>query len=340
MTDYDLLRSLCTAFGPSGFEEQVANIIMNVLKSEDIEFNKDNIGNIFVEIGEGKPVTLITAHMDEIGFIVTHITESGFLRMTNLGGVRTSSLPGVLVDVKSPESVVTGIIGSLPPHISKGEAKEPSIDELYVDIGASSKEEVLGLGIRKGSPIVFKSLYLEDNVKVISKALDDRLGCFVLIEALKRLSRNPEGRIIVGFTVQEEVGCRGASALAHKFKPDIGISIEGTIANDTIGTPEEKVITRTRKGVAMRLMDATIIANNELVRKIIALAEENNINYQLQISPRSGTDAKWYITLGSLVTGISIPVRYIHSPYSMAFKSDIEDTIKLLSLILNRNLLS
>ena len=337
MVNYKTLQKLCTAYGPPGFESNVARIIMEELENEDFDFSFDHLGNVFVELGEGRPVALFAAHMDEVGLLVTHVTSDGFLKVVNLGGLNASALPGSLVDLVTPNGLVTGVIGETPPHLARGEKKEVTFDNLFIDIGVSSKEEVKKLGIDKGTPAVFKSFYFEDDEKIIGKALDDRVGCFVLLEALKRARDTEYGKVIVAFTVQEEVGCRGASTLAHRFNPDIGISIEGTIANDTPGTPSEQIVTRARGGAAIRLMDASMIANRRLVDYIVEKAKENNIDFQFQISPKSGTDARWFLNLGAKTSGISVPVRYIHSVHSMAFKEDVEAVVKLLATLIREN---
>ncbi|RLE72288.1 MAG: M42 family peptidase [Thermoprotei archaeon] len=337
MPEYALLRQLCSAPGPPGFEDKVAELIISELDRLGFEYEADSIGNLYVELGGGRPLTLLSAHMDEIGFMVTHVTDEGFLKVTNLGGVNPGTAIGNLVTVLTHEGGVYGVVGATPPHLLKNGRKELTIDDLFVDIGASSREEAHALGVDRGAPIVFRSYFISEGGSVIGKALDDRVGCYVLLKALEKAEEPEHGKIVVAFTVQEEVGGRGASTLAHRFKPDIGISIEGTIANDTPGTPSEKIVTKAGEGAAIRLMDATIIAQRKLVDYIVELAKRENIKFQFQISPKSGTDAKWYIQLGASSAGISVPVRYIHSSYSLAFKKDIEAVINLLKVVIEDN---
>ncbi|RLE63593.1 MAG: hypothetical protein DRJ38_07175 [Thermoprotei archaeon] len=337
MSEYALLKKLCLTPGPPGFEDKIAELIINELDKLDFDYKIDPIGNVYVELGEGRPLTLLSAHMDEIGFMVTYVTDEGFLKVTNLGGINPGTAIGNLVTVLAKRGEVYGIIGATPPHLLRDGKKELTIDELFIDIGVSSREEAITLGIDRGTTAVFHSYFISEGNCVIGKALDDRVGCYVLLKALEK-ARGPEyGKVVAAFTVQEEVGGRGASTLAHRFKPDIGISIEGTIANDTPGTPSEKIVTKAGEGAAIRLMDATIIAQRKLVDYITELAEKKNVKVQFQISPKSGTDAKWYIQLGARTVGVSVPVRYIHSSYGIAYKKDVETVIDLISVLIKDN---
>ncbi len=337
MPDYSLLEKLCKTPGPPGFESKIAEIIAGELDRMGFGYERDALGNVFVELGEGRPVALLSAHMDEVGFMVTHVTEDGFLKITSLGGLNPGAVAGSFVNVLSKKGEIPGILGVTPPHILRHEKKELTMDDLFIDIGASSRSEALSLGVDRGAPAVFHSFFASGEECVMGKALDDRVGCFVLLKALEKAGDTGYGKVVVAFTVQEEVGGRGASTLAHRLKPDVGISVEGTIANDTPGTPPEKIVTKAGEGAALRLMDATIIAQRELVDYIIGLAEEKGVKFQFQISPHSGTDAKWYIQLGARTTGVSVPVRYIHSPYGLAFKKDIEAVVELLAALIRDN---
>lgn len=334
-----LLSKLINVPSPSGFEDRAREIISETLLEMGYEPIVDSVGNIYVVLGEGRPMTLLAAHMDEVGFIVRHIEEDGFLRVAFLGGLRASLLPGSEVIVLGDSRDYYGIIGSTPPHLLRdGKKEEITMEDLFIDVGASSREEVLDMGIDLGTPATFVGNFKDWGEYVSGKAFDDRLGCYVLLRSLKEASEPDMGSLIVAFTVQEEVGLRGASVLAHELKPNYAISVEGTIANDTPGNKEQQVVTRIGRGPAVRIMDRTIVASLRLFKHIRRLAEKNGIPYQIQLSPYSGTDAGKFILTGSEVANISVPARYIHSPVALAKKEDIENTVRLVRLVMENQI--
>ena len=331
---YSLLKRLVEAPAPSGFEDRVREIVLETVFSIGFEAEVDNIGNIYVKVGSGHPTVLIAAHMDEVGFMVKGITSRGFLKVVSLGGINPSTAIGSEVIVMGDKGDLAGIVGSIPPHIAGREGREVRIEDLFIDIGASSAEEAEEMGVRKGISITFAGRFYETNKILIGKAFDDRLGCFALLEALK-MSNSPErGTVYVVFTVQEEVGTRGAAAAALKVKPDYGIAVEGTLATDTPGIPEEDWVTELGKGPAIRVTDATLVANKRLISHVVKLAEDAGIRVQYQLSPRSGTDAGRFSLTGAASTAVSIPTRYVHSPVALALKEDVESTARLLSLLI------
>lgn len=335
MTIDPILSKLVNTPGPSGHENRVREIISERLMELEHEPLSDSIGNLYVVIGEGRPLILLAAHMDEVGFMVKYVDEKGFLRITFLGGLKADRLPGSEVVVLGNERDYYGIIGSIPPHLSRDEKKsEITVDDLFIDVGASSREEVFEMGIEPGTTATFVGNFKDWGKFVSGKAFDDRIGCYVLLKALEDIEPPETGSIVVAFTVQEEVGLRGASVLAHSLQPNFAISIEGTIANDTPGNDESRVVTRMGEGPAIRVMDKTILASERLIKHVRKIAEENDIPYQIQLSPYSGTDAGRFILTGAEVTSISVPVRYIHSPVALAKKDDIDFTIQLLRKLL------
>ncbi len=344
MTDtLDLLRRLSEAYGPPGFEEQVRKIIVEELRGMGYMPQIDRLGNVYVEVGEGRPATLLAAHMDEVGFIVRHIAENGFIKVAALGGIDPCTATGSEVVLLGRRGLIHGILGSIPPHLRRGEAQEqkPKLEDLFIDIGAASREEALEMGVSVGIPAVFNGGFRYLGSAVVGKALDDRVGCYVLLEAFRQAEPPRKGKIYIAFTVQEEVGTRGAHTLAARLKPDYGVAVEGTIAADTPGIPEENRVTRLGGGPALRVMDRTMIADSRLLGWIRGVADSIGVSIQLQVSPYSGSDAGRMILAGAAVAGVAVPVRYIHSPHSLALKTDIEATIRLLtSLIENHHMLS
>ena len=301
-----------------------------------LAYEIDGIGNVYVKLGEGRPITLIAAHMDEVGFLVRHVTNRGFLKVAALGGINPSTAIGMEVAVMGEKGDVPGIIGSIPPHLLRGERPigdhKPTIEDLFIDVGATSKDEACNMGIGPGAPVTFRGEFRDLGSAVMGKAMDDRLGCYALLKALEKAASPARGAVYLVFTVQEEVGTRGASVVAHRIRPDYGIAVEGTIASDVPGVPEENWVTRLGGGAAIRVMDRTMISSSYLLAHLKRLARDNSIPFQLQISPYSGSDAGRFAILGAATTGIAVPVRYIHSPHSMALKSDIDAVVRLLKM--------
>ena len=327
-----LLSRLVNAPGPSGYEEPVREIVVEELEEMGFEPVVDSLGNVYVVLGEGRPLMVLAAHMDEVGFVVRYIDERGFLRVAPLGSVSPAVALGKEVLVLGSKGEVLGVFGAQPPHVAQ--QAQPSFEDLFVDVGASSRAEARAMGIDVGTPISFLGNYREAGDRVIGKALDDRVGCYVLLEALRGVRSVEGGSVAVAFTVQEEVGLRGASALAHELEPNYAIAIEGTIANDVPGVPEDRSVTVAGRGPAIRVMDRGMIASPRLVNHLRSLAERIGVPYQLQVSPYSATDSGSFVTRGAEATAISIPVRYIHAPASLAFKRDIEAAVKLVSALL------
>ncbi|OYT56060.1 MAG: hypothetical protein B6U76_04515 [Desulfurococcales archaeon ex4484_217_2] len=330
----DVLRNLSLTLGPPGFEDRVREFVYKEVKPHADEIIIDTLGNLIVRKGDGKPIIMLDAHMDEVGFIVKHIMENGFIKITNLGGINTLNVIGKNLVLMGRKGDITGIIGTIPPHMLKHADSQktiPSIEDLFVDIGASSEEEVRDMGIEKGTPLTFAPFFEEWSKHVIGKAFDDRIGCAIMVEVIKNIDVT-KGSIYFVFSVQEEVGLRGATIASYRIKPDVAIALEGTIAMDVPNIPEENYITVVGKGPAIRVMDATILANRKLVDFLRRTAEKYDIPYQLQLSPHSGTDAG-RIQLareGVPVTAVSVPSRYIHSPLSLAYKEDIKYTVSLI----------
>ncbi|MCD6562856.1 MAG: M42 family metallopeptidase [Thermoproteales archaeon] len=339
----DILSKLSDALGPSGFEDRVRDIIIKEIKNYADKIKIDNLGNLVAIKGEGKPRIMLDAHMDEIGFIVKYINEKGFIKVAALGGINILNVIGKEVILLGKNGDVHGILGSIPPHLLKksDSAKNlPTIEDLFIDIGAKNKEDVVRYGIEEGTPSTFVPSFKENDDYVFGKAFDDRVGCAILVELVKNIEVS-NGTIFFVFSVQEEVGLRGATIASNWIKPDLALALEGTIAADIPGMPEEKYVTLLGNGPAIRIMDASMIANRKLVSFIRSIAEAKRIPYQLQLSPYSGTDAGRIQFAGEGVpaTVVSVPSRYIHSPISIAYKEDIEYTYLLVKEFLE-NILS
>lgn len=325
-----MLKKLTDAFGVSGYEKEVREVIKEEVKDLG-EVSIDKLGNLIVhKRGNGKRV-MIAAHMDEVGFIVTGIKDDGRIKFSPVGGID----PRILISkrVVFGRTKIKGIIGYKPIHLqNEGERSNPvNIKDLFIDIGATNKDEVLK-HVKLGDYATFESEYVDMGKYIKAKALDDRVGCAVLIDVLKE---NYNLDLYCVFTVQEEVGLRGATVAAYSIEPEIALAIEGTTCADFV-KDEKDFVTETGKGPALSVMDSSSIANEKLLKLIIKVAEENKIPYQLRRGTVGGNDAGAIhkAKTGCKTASISVPTRYIHSPISMIHKEDYENTLKLTKKVL------
>ena len=293
------------------------------------------MGNVFAEL-EGKnvsPRVLVSAHMDEVGFIVTYVEDSGFLRFGTLGRIDARVLPGQRVMFQSGEGV-HGIIGSKPPHaLTPDEAKRSfELSELYIDIGMSSRADVMKLGLDIGSVGTFDMNFTRTNstsTLVMGKAFDDRAGCVAALMLMELLSQNPPfATTVFAFTVQEELGLRGAKVAVEHVRPDAAVVFETTAALDCPGVEAKDRLLSLGSGPALRVMDASMITQNVLLRYVREIAEKMRTPYQLHVSLGAGTDAgPIHLSREGVPTCVlSIPCRYLHSP---ALVLNIEDLNRL-----------
>ncbi|NIQ39544.1 MAG: M20/M25/M40 family metallo-hydrolase [Proteobacteria bacterium] len=344
MKNVDLLENLSNQFGVSGFEDDVRNWITEAVKDVADDIAIDILGNLIVRINPGKDFTLmLDAHMDEIGLMISHVEEKGFLRFALIGGWDPRVLPGQRVDMRSRTGKkLRGAIGALPPHVqTPEEQKQPlKVEDLYIDMGAESKEAVTEMGIGPGTPgTVAYPFQILSQHRVMGKALDDRVGCAVLIQSLEYFSKNrPDFSVIANFAVSEEVGYRGAKTASYEIRPDVALVVEGTTGADTPGTPEHKCPARLSKGPAISVADKSIIVNPAFVTFIEQAANKLKIPWQHKAPLSGGTDAgAIHLSRGGVLTGIiSIPCRYIHSPSSVVDLRDYEHAVALVIEVARR----
>lgn len=344
MKTAELLGELSNTFGVSGFENEVRDYICERVRemAEDIE--TDVLGNLIVWINPGQDFTLmLDAHMDEIGVMVSHMDENGFLRFALIGGWDPRVLPGQQVEIRSREGrKLRGVIGALPPHVqASDEQKQPwKVEDLFIDIGAESRESAEAMDIGPGTPgtLAYPFQILSDH-RVMGKALDDRVGCAVLIRCLEYFSKNrPDFTVVANFAVSEEVGLRGAKTAGYQIRPDVALVLEGTTGADTPGTPAHKCPARLSKGPAISVADKSIIVNPTFVHFIEQAAGALKIPWQHKLPLSGGTDAgAIHLSRGGVLTGvISVPCRYIHSPSSVMDLRDLEHTIVLVTEVARR----
>jgi putative aminopeptidase FrvX len=324
----DLIKKLVEAFGPSGFEDGMRDLIRPEIEKHADDISVDNLGNLIaLKKGDGSGLkVMLAAHMDEIGVMVSHITEEGFCRFTNIGGVLPHNLRGSRVQFAD------GTVGIISSDRLSDRGKIHGLDKHFIDVGAGSKEEC---PVRVGDPAGFKREFLEQGKRLTAKSMDDRIGCVVAIEALKRLKKTPHD-VYFAFTVQEEVGVRGALTAANHIDPDVGIALDVTLTGDV---PESNPMAiALGDGTAIKVKDSGMIAHVGLVEIMKQRAEEADIPYQLEVLVGGSTDARsMQISNGGAAAGcISIPCRYVHSQSETVDADDVEACINLLVEILSK----
>jgi len=330
-----LLKRLTEAHAVSGDESEVRRIFSDELQDRAEVFRDRMGGIIFRKEGAAPlPKVMLAAHTDEIGFMVRSITKEGFLRFVTIGGWWNHIIPGTHVHVMTPEGKVAGLIGSRPPHlISPTERKQlMKLEDMAVDIGASSEEEAREMGVRPGQWIAPEGRFFQmKNRKILAgKAFDDRVGCALVIETIKDLVGFP-GTLYGAATVQEEVGLRGARPAAEIVDPDVCIVLEGSPAADSFGSSSGDRQGVLGEGVQIRLFDPTMIPNPGLRDFALDLAESESIPYQTLVRDTGGTDAGPIHLHGHGVPTIvlAVPVRYAHSPTGLIHADDYDNALAL-----------
>jgi len=340
----ELLRELSDQFGVSGFEGEIRDWIYANIKDRVDDIQIDVLGNLMATINPGTDlIIMLDAHMDEIGIMVSYLEEGGFLRFAPIGGWDPRILPAQQVVIRSRDGKkYRGVIGASPPHIQTPEEQKQAlkVEDLFVDIGVQSKEEILARGIDVGSPgNLHYPFQLLEKGRVMGKALDDRVGCAVLIRCLEYLwASRPDFTLVANFAVSEEVGLRGARTAAHQIRPDLALAIEGTVGADTPGIPAHKCPARLGKGPAISVADNSIIVNPSLVTFTEEVAKTLNIPWQHKLPLFGSTDAgAIHITGKGVLTGIvSVPCRYIHSASSVLDIKDFEHTVSFVIELIRR----
>ena len=316
-----LLEELTKVFGPSGNEDRIRAKIIDEIRPYADSITVDKLGNLIAtKIGPGEKL-MLAAHMDEIGVIITNADEKGFLRFSNVGGVSPFTLIGQRVFFANG---TTGVFGMEKID----DIKDLKLNKMFIDIGAKSKEKALEK-INIGEMGVYNRQFSDAGDHIISNSLDDRAGCAVLIKVLKEL-KAPNYNIFVVFTVQEEVGLRGAKTSAYGLEPDLAIAVDVT---DTGDTPEaSEIAVELGKGPAIKIKDSSVICHPKVKKALIDAAARRNIPFQLEVLEKGGTDTgAIHLTRSGVPSGaLSIPTRYIHTPTEMANLNDIEQGVQLL----------
>ena len=319
------LRNLCLIDGISGDEGKVREYIISRIKDK-CEYSVDPMGNLLVfKKGKNKPKNkvMLSAHMDEVGFICTYICDNGFIKFTNVGGVDPKVAVGRAV--KIGENKISGVIGNKAVHLCSDDEDKtaPKLDKLYIDIGAENKAEAEKY-VNIGDSVYFVSDYVEfGEDKIKAKAIDDRFGCAIM---LKMIDSELEYDTYFAFLVQEEVGCRGAGAAVFAIRPDYAIVLEATPASDISGVSDEDRVCVQGKGAVVSFMDRSTVYNRDLFKGAFALAKEKNIPIQPKTTVAGGNDAGAIhkACSGVYTIAVSLPCRYIHSGTSVGDKKDMK----------------
>ena len=333
--NFDLLKQLCETPGVPSREERIRELVVRELTPLVDELRVDAMGNLIAHKRGSGPKIMIAAHIDEIGFLVKHIDDKGFVRLQPLGGwdPRAMVAQRVLVHGFAGQSLLGALqTANKPSHTQTAEerTKVAQLENFYVDLGLSADE--IKKQVQVGDPVTMaRTTELLGN-RVMSKTLDDRVGVFVMIEAL-RACKNPSADIYAVATTQEEVGCRGAETAAYAIQPQVGIALDVTLAADIPGVAEQDQVTQLGKGVAIKIMDSYSLSHPGLVKQFQELAQRHSIAHQMEVLPMGGTDAGPIQRSQSGVAAItlSIPTRYVHTPNEMADVGDIEACVALLA---------
>jgi endoglucanase len=332
----ELLKEICEKPGAPGYEHEIRKLILKETQGLGDNISIDNMGNVTVfKKGKINKKVMVAAHMDEIGFMVTHIDDNGFIRFTTLGGFDPKTLTAQRVIIHGEKDIV-GVMGSKPIHLMTPEEREkpPKISDFFIDTGLKSADVKTIVTI--GNTITRERQLIEMGDCVNCKSLDNRISVYILIETLKRLKEVPYDVYGV-FTVQEEVGIRGAQVATLGINPDFGFGLDTTIAFDVPGSKEHEQITKLGNGAGIKIMDNSVICDPRMVSFMKKTADKHSINWQAEILTGGGTDTSGIqrMTAGGAIAGaVSIPTRHIHQVIEMVNKQDVDDSINLLTCCL------
>jgi len=336
-----LLKEMLESFGPAGFEVETAGIVKRAVKVYADEVTTDKLGSvIFVHKGTAEqPRVLLAGHIDEIGFVISGVDDrTGFLTFNPLGGWWDQVLLSQRVVVRTEKGDLKGVIAAKPPHLLSPDELKKVVEKkmMYIDIGATSKKEAETMGVKLGDHVVPLSGFstIKDGKLGMGKAFDDRMGAFIAMEVVRRLSEEKikhPNTVYGAATVQEEVGARGAATVAHLVDPDVAIVLEVDIAGDVPGVQPQEAPTRLGKGPSILTFDSSMIPNQALKQFVIETAKKMKIPYQLSLVAMGGTDASriHMSRAGCPSIVISVPTRHIHSHVGILSFDDVENAIKL-----------
>lgn len=332
----EYLQKLSDMHAPTGDEEEVAAYLSSEFKKNGFSVSRDALGNVIARKGKGRRI-MLSAHMDEIGLAVVGIHKDGFLRFTKVGGIYDAILFGARVIVHSRKGPLIGTIGAKAIHLMKEEERKklPEVDSMYVDVGASSKEEAEKMGIKPGTMMTLDSKFAKmPNDLLLGKALDNRLGCAILLSIAEKSDSFKEVELCLVGTVREEVGLMGAKVASFALEPELGIAIDSNLSSGAPDSNEERVPIRLGNGPVVGIMNASGrggITPKKIVSWIEQVAEKNKIALQYEVSEGSSDEsfAMQMNKAGALTASLGVPSRYIHSANEVISKKDLDSTLKL-----------
>ncbi|WP_085523155.1 M42 family metallopeptidase [Tuberibacillus sp. Marseille-P3662] len=334
-----MLKDLTDAKGVSGNERETRNVMKSYIEPYADEITYDRLGSL-IAVKEGKadgPKVMVAGHLDEIGFMVTQITEDGFLRFQTVGGWWEQVMLAQRVTVMTRDGEVPGVIGSKPPHILPAEERKKPVKtkDMFIDVGAANKEDAESFGIRPGdSAVPVCDFTVMKNPKyLLAKAWDNRIGCAIAIDVLKALQGQSHPNTVYGVgTVQEEVGLRGAQTSTHQIQPDIGFAVDTGIPGDTPGIDKKDAKAEIGKGPQVLVYDASMISHKGLREFVTGVADQADIPYQFDSIAGGGTDSgKIHLTANGVpALSISVATRYIHTSASIIHRDDYENAVRLM----------
>lgn len=336
----NIMKRMMESFGPSGFERETAQIIKQYMTDYSDKILRDKLGSlIFVAEGESeRPHILLAGHVDEVGFVVSGIDETGFLSFNTLGGWWDQVLLSQRVVVRTKKGDIHGVVAAKPPHLLTEEERKKVLErrDMFIDVGATSREEAEEMGAKIGDPVVPWSPFslIREGKIAMGKAFDDRIGAFIIMEAIRRIKEDKiehPNTVFGAATVQEEVGLRGAQTVSHVVDPDVGIVLEVDIAGDVPGIKPHEAPTKVGKGPTLLTYDSSMIPNQPLKEFVIETAEKAGIPLQLSQIARGGTDAgRIHLNRAGCPSAvISVPTRHIHSHVGLLGLDDVENAVKL-----------
>ncbi|MCM2604853.1 M42 family metallopeptidase [Rossellomorea marisflavi] len=340
-----MLKDLTDAKGVPGNEREVRNVMKTYIEPFADEITTDNLGSLIAKKTglENGPKIMVAGHLDEVGFMVTQIDSRGFLRFQTVGGWWSQVMLAQRVTIVTDKGELTGVIGSKPPHILPPEARKKPVDikDMFIDIGASSREEAAEWGVKPGDMVVpyFEFTVMNNEKMLLAKAWDNRIGCAIAIDVLKNLKDAEHPNIVYGVgTVQEEVGLRGARTSAAKIEPDIAFGVDVGIAGDTPGISDKEASSKMGDGPQIILYDASMVSHKGLRDAVTSTADELGIPYQYDSIPGGGTDSgSIHLTANGVpALSITIATRYIHSHAAMLHRDDYEHTVKLITEVIKK----
>jgi endoglucanase len=340
-----MLKDLTDAKGIPGNEREPREVMRKYITAYADEVTTDGLGSLIAKKTgkEGGPKIMVAGHLDEVGFMVTQIDDKGFLRFQTVGGWWSQVMLAQRVTITTKKGDVTGVIGSKPPHILPPELRKKPVDikDMFIDIGASSREEAMEFGVLPGDQIVpyFEFTVMNNEKMLLAKAWDNRIGCAIAIDVLKGLKDAEHPNVVYGVgTIQEEVGLRGARTSAHAIQPDIGFGVDVGIAGDTPGISEKEASSKMGEGPQIILYDASMVSHKGLRDFVVGVADELSIPYQFDAIAGGGTDSGAIHMTANGVPALSITIatRYIHSHAAMLHRDDYENAVKLITEVIKR----